>query len=223
MPDLKSSQINAWIRFPLTRTGLRELDLCIWVREPGDSPLPPQFFTSCETLEVIRLDTNLGLDQVFAMPSYRLPNLKLFHLCASLVSDDDFVTRLVSNCPVLEDLSVEAWRDHVHHTSISSPSLRKLRIRFLISGMGEFDNCDSVAIDAPNLEYFEYLDNLAYHYSIPEMRSLVKARINMNYDLQNEDIQVSYHQLLGFIRPFCNVRHLTLLGCFMEVGWFVSS
>uniref|UniRef100_A0A803MVM0 F-box/LRR-repeat protein 15/At3g58940/PEG3-like LRR domain-containing protein n=1 Tax=Chenopodium quinoa TaxID=63459 RepID=A0A803MVM0_CHEQI len=60
----------------------------------------------CETLEVLKIDVNLCLDLAYIMPSFRLPNLKLLHLCVSFISEDDFVPRLVASCPVLEDLTV---------------------------------------------------------------------------------------------------------------------
>ncbi|KAL2924733.1 hypothetical protein RDABS01_028624 [Bienertia sinuspersici] len=37
-PDLKTTQINAWISFPTTHIDLKELDVRIHVREPGELP-----------------------------------------------------------------------------------------------------------------------------------------------------------------------------------------
>ncbi|KAL2921844.1 hypothetical protein RDABS01_013335, partial [Bienertia sinuspersici] len=88
-PDLKSTQLRMWIFFPLNLCGLTELDLCILVRKPGYAQLPPDIFT-CETLQVLKLEVNLGLDLVFNVPSYCLPNLKLLRLNASSFSHDGF-------------------------------------------------------------------------------------------------------------------------------------
>lgn len=214
LPDLKPTQINAWISFPLTRYGLRELDLCILVREPGDGQLPPEIFT-CETLEVLKLDVNLGLDRVFTMPSYHLPNLKLLYLCASLITEDGFLPRLVYSCPLLEDLTFEAWWNNVHYTAIDSPSLRRLCLR--IHKLDTLSNTDIVVIHTPNLEYFEYFDNLALHYSIPIMHCLVKADLEIPFILEYEKLEVSFQQILSLIRPLSYVPHLSLIGCFMEV------
>uniref|UniRef100_A0A803LEH5 F-box domain-containing protein n=1 Tax=Chenopodium quinoa TaxID=63459 RepID=A0A803LEH5_CHEQI len=56
LPHLKSPQLNTWISYPLTLCGgLRELDLCILVREPGDGQLPPAIFTRSQ-LCIVLLD-----------------------------------------------------------------------------------------------------------------------------------------------------------------------
>ncbi|KMT11561.1 hypothetical protein BVRB_5g108780 [Beta vulgaris subsp. vulgaris] len=85
LPDLKVAHVDAWISFPLTFCGLRELDLCILLRNPGDALLPPAIFT-CKTLEVLKLEVNIGLDEVITMPSYCLPSLKLLLLSMSFIS-----------------------------------------------------------------------------------------------------------------------------------------
>ncbi|XP_021736531.1 F-box/LRR-repeat protein At1g55660-like, partial [Chenopodium quinoa] len=125
LPDLKPPRLYAWISYPLTLCGLRELDLSILVSEPGDSQLPPAIFT-CETLEVLKLEVNIGLDHVFTMPTYRLPNLKSLLLSASVISDDGFLTRLVSSCPVLEDLTFKPSMNVAKIFAITSSSLRRL-------------------------------------------------------------------------------------------------
>uniref|UniRef100_A0A803LJ08 At1g61320/AtMIF1 LRR domain-containing protein n=1 Tax=Chenopodium quinoa TaxID=63459 RepID=A0A803LJ08_CHEQI len=148
------------------------------------------------------------------MPSFRLPNLKLLHLRAALISNDYFVTRLLSSCPLLEDLTVEACWDCVHTTSISSPSLRRLCIRK--HELDIYENSAFVSIHTPNLEYFEYYDNLALQYSIPNMDWLVKADINIGNDLLEEEFEESCWQMLNFIRPLSNVQHLSLTGSCTE-------
>lgn len=85
LPDLKVARVDAWMSFPLTFCGLRELDLCILLRNPGDAQLPPAIFT-CKTLEVLKLQVNIGLDEVITMPSYCLPSLKLLLLSMSFIS-----------------------------------------------------------------------------------------------------------------------------------------
>uniref|UniRef100_A0A803LIC2 F-box/LRR-repeat protein 15/At3g58940/PEG3-like LRR domain-containing protein n=1 Tax=Chenopodium quinoa TaxID=63459 RepID=A0A803LIC2_CHEQI len=120
-PDLKSTQINAWISFAITRISLKELDLQIRIREPGE--LPPAIFM-CETLEVLKIDVNLGLDQASTMPSFRLPDLKLLYLFGTIINDHGFLPRLISSCPLLEDLRVEVfWTLNISSLSLRSGSL----------------------------------------------------------------------------------------------------
>ncbi|XP_056690897.1 F-box/LRR-repeat protein At4g14103-like [Spinacia oleracea] len=219
LPDLNPTQINAWISFPFTAPScggvtLRELELCINVREPGHSQLPPEIFT-CQTLEVLKLDVNLGLDLAYTMPSFHLPNLKLLDLRLSFISEESFVSRLVSSCPLLQDLTVIAWFNHIHSMTISSTSLKRLCLDIYMLE-NEFDNTDFVRIHTPNLEYFKYSDNLALHYSIPNMDRLVKADILMGSNSQMGTLEESTKQVLNFIKPLSNVQHLYLFGCCTE-------
>ncbi|KMT18270.1 hypothetical protein BVRB_2g024350 [Beta vulgaris subsp. vulgaris] len=169
-PDLNFTLVKAWICFPIARYGLRELDLHIHLRQSDDCQLPTEIFT-CETLEVLKIDVNLGLDQVSTMPSFNLPNLKKLHLSASLFPDDGLVSRLVSSCPLLEDLTAKGWWKDGQSTIISSPSLRRLALT-IERDTCELDNPDFVLIQTPNLEHLDYADNLALHYSVPSMQSL---------------------------------------------------
>ncbi|KAL2928289.1 hypothetical protein RDABS01_000929 [Bienertia sinuspersici] len=159
-PDLKATQINAWISLPLTRCGLRELDFRIYVKEEGGMQLSSEIFT-CETLEVLKLNVNLSLDRVAAMPSFRLPNLKLLALLAIIIPEGDLVTRLVSSCPLLEDLTVIARWNRASFISISSPSLRRFCFEVWNEQTG-VSSRDFVHIHAPKLEYLKFFDDLLY-------------------------------------------------------------
>ncbi|KAL2936278.1 hypothetical protein RDABS01_023656 [Bienertia sinuspersici] len=215
-PDLKSAQINAWVSFPLTCCGIKELDLRIRVREAvgdvHDPPqLPPEIF-KCATLEVLKLSVNLGLDQVSAMPSFGVPNLKILFLAANFPKDD-LLTRLVSSCPLLEDLTVKSTWNHARFVSISSPSLRKLCL-YVSEKIHENIYSDFVLIDTPYLEYLEYASSLASHYSVTNMAYLVKARIMLD---PNESLsEVSSLVTLNLLRSLSNVQHLVLRGSYLE-------
>uniref|UniRef100_A0A803M6C9 F-box/LRR-repeat protein 15/At3g58940/PEG3-like LRR domain-containing protein n=1 Tax=Chenopodium quinoa TaxID=63459 RepID=A0A803M6C9_CHEQI len=95
------------------------------------------------------------------MSSYRLPNLKLLLLYATFIAEDDFLSRLVSSCPVLEDLKFKSLTNHVNITAITSTSLRRLCLHMHKCSDFDEDNTDFVLINTPNLEYLEYYDNLA--------------------------------------------------------------
>lgn len=205
LPDLKSTQLNAWISFALARCGLKELDLCLHLKDRSHIQLPPEIFT-CETLEVLKLDINIGLDQVFDMPSFRLPNLKRFHLYAESISKDEFLTSLVSSCPLLEELSVEALWICGCNISISSTSLRRLCLRF-------YNSTVFLRIHTPNLLDLKYTDNLVLEYSVTNMNYLVKAHINIFSTIR----RVYCLDILSLIRSFSNVQHLCLIISSSEV------
>ncbi|KAL2939528.1 hypothetical protein RDABS01_033687 [Bienertia sinuspersici] len=210
-PDLKSriTRIKAWISFPLNCSGLKELDLRIPVKEPGKScQLPPEIFT-CETLEVLKLDIDLRLDYASTMPFFHLPNLKLLELHVLSIPGDGFMPRLISSCPLLEDLTVDVFWDRVYYINISSPSLRRLCYNVLKPSYG---STDSVLIDTPNLEYLKYTGALALQYSISSMECLVKAEVWLIKELTMRTQEASCQQMLRFIRPLSNVQHLELSG-----------
>ncbi|XP_010686882.1 F-box/LRR-repeat protein At4g14103-like [Beta vulgaris subsp. vulgaris] len=166
----------SWLRFQ-QKAGREippalQLDLRIHVREAGGMQLPSEIFTS-ETLEVLKLDVNLGLDQLSTIPSFCLPNLKLLVILATVIPDDVVVTRLVSSCPLLEDLTVEFRWNCANSVSISSPSLWRLHLS-VFNEIDESHSNDFVLIHTSNLEYLEYYDDLTQNYSITNMDCLVK-------------------------------------------------
>ncbi|XP_074303177.1 F-box/LRR-repeat protein At4g14103-like [Silene latifolia] len=170
-PYTDPARLNAWISFPLTHLGLRELDLSFHVREPLEYQLPAGLF-ACQSLQVLKLDSNLQLNAEIS--TICLPNLKLLHLHCFYIVENDFVTRLVSSCPSLEDLAIAycLW-DQLDLLDISSRSLRKLVL--IIWNDDEENNSDLTHIDTPNLQYFHYSDNLAIQYCITDMNALVKC------------------------------------------------
>uniref|UniRef100_A0A803LEI5 F-box domain-containing protein n=1 Tax=Chenopodium quinoa TaxID=63459 RepID=A0A803LEI5_CHEQI len=216
-PDLKFPLLNILIGFPLSHHGLRELDLRIQVRKPGEDQLPSEIFT-CDTLEALKLDVNLGLHQVFTMPFFHLPKLKLFHFTTSIVSEKDFLNKLVSSCPLLEDLTVQAWWKDFPFTTVSSPSLRRLCLK-LYQRLTE-ENSNSLHINTPNLKSLDYYGNLAVHYDIQNMQRLVKADININnvgYTSVSQEVDDPLQRTLSLIRPLSIVQHLSLAGLYVQI------
>ncbi|XP_021736748.1 F-box/FBD/LRR-repeat protein At5g56420-like [Chenopodium quinoa] len=211
--DLEFTHLEKWISFPLTFSGLRELDLCILVKKPDEAQLPPAIFT-CETLEVLKLQVNIGLDQVITMPVYRLPNLKQLLLLTSFIPDDDLLPRLVSSCPSLEDLTFQALPNHTLKKIIYPTSLRRLcmymnRLESIAS-----DNNDLVHFSYPDSECLEFMDNSRCMCSIPKIPSFVKEALTFPEILLYEEIQFSCKQISTLLKPLSYVQHLSLLGWF---------
>ncbi|XP_074319205.1 F-box/LRR-repeat protein At4g14103-like [Silene latifolia] len=201
-PHMDPSHLNAWISFPLTRTWIKEIDLCIHIR--NYCQLPPQLFT-CQALEVLKLDVSLDLSLVSNLPTFLLPNLKVFHLNAINFNLGDIVSRIVSSCPLLEEVDVYGWWVLADYITISSPSLRTLHIF-----INNDDSCASklVIIDTPNLQYFSYADDLASSYSITPMNALVDAAIDISNANQNPER--SFPVILSLVRAAHNVQRLSL-------------
>ncbi|XP_074266434.1 F-box/LRR-repeat protein At4g14103-like [Silene latifolia] len=216
-PHLEPSRLNAWLSYPLALLGLKELDLSFHLRNPSDHRLPPQLFVS-QSLEVLKLDSNLHLDAA-EFSHISLPTLKLLHLHSFLIVQDDLITKLVSCCPSFEDLSVAycLWNQG-DGLAISSHSLRRLEL--IILKCDEIKNSGLVLIDTPCLQYLQYVDNLAFRYSITNMNDLVQADLAVEASLLNNPDQISLQVQLSLVRMLSNVHHLSLLDCFIETMYY---
>ncbi|XP_074317879.1 F-box/LRR-repeat protein At4g14103-like [Silene latifolia] len=213
-PNSEATMLNAWICFPLSRCGVREIELFIHVSSPGD--LPSAVFT-CETLEVLKLDTNLNFELVSNMSSFRLPNLKVLELHSIIIPEDDFLGRLVSNCPSLQELCIDCRWEYGESVVISSPSLQKLVL--LINRDLDTDFviyvCEHLNIDTPNLQYFEFKDMLARRNSVTSIKALVQASINIDHDWGPSERR--FREMLNLVQAVCNVQHLSLTSSSLKV------
>ncbi|KAK9741415.1 hypothetical protein RND81_03G103900 [Saponaria officinalis] len=216
--NLEPARLNMWISYPLAYSSLTELDLSFHLSNPDDFVIPVGIFT-CRSLEVLKLDSNLEIDDN-EFPLICLPNLKLLHLRSFVFTDDVFLTRLVSSCPDLKDLSItycSAWPD-LHRLTISSCSLRRLVLDVWNYVTDDIHRGD-VLIDTPNLEYFDYDDFLATSYSV-HMNGLAKTCIRIVTQLVHLDGDTCFRSQLSLVTAFSHVQHLSLLGYCVENVYF---
>ncbi|XP_074284312.1 F-box/LRR-repeat protein At4g14103-like [Silene latifolia] len=215
------ARLYAWISYPLAQCSLRELDLSFHVRNSSECKLPPEIFTH-QSLEVLRLDINLEIinGNNNEIPVICLPNLKLLHFRSFVFTEDDFLTRLVSNCPVLEDLSIKCWWIKADRLIITSNSLRRF-VFVILKYHNEEKNSELVHINTPNLQYFKYEDMLAFNY-ILHLNSLVEACIDVRRPLQFDNFDTSFRKQLSLLRALSNIKHLTLLGWSIEGFYYAA-
>ena len=122
--DDNLDSVYSWICIALERR-VQELDLHLLI--DWGVELPPMFFI-CKTLVVVKLSCALFLD---IPTTVWLPSLKALHLKSVEYSDDDSIQKLLSGCPVLEELVIEREeRDNQWVVNVSNPSLKILRIFF---------------------------------------------------------------------------------------------
>ncbi|PPS03481.1 hypothetical protein GOBAR_AA17181 [Gossypium barbadense] len=163
--------------------------------------LPALLFT-CHSLVTLKL---VAVGSEITVPSdVCLGNLKTLQLRnASFVGDS--IHRLISNCHVLEDLAfIHCDSDYLREVNIQSPSLKRLVLDF---DLGESGNLDYVVvINAPNLVYFQYTDAVVEGYTLTNMKSLEKARLNI-CENDSIDCETSATHLIQGIR---SVRSLSL-------------
>ncbi|XP_074268315.1 F-box/LRR-repeat protein At4g14103-like [Silene latifolia] len=213
-PDLQPSRLKKWISYPLAHRGLKELDLSFHVSNPSDCRLPHQLF-ACHFLEVLKLDSNLNLDGT-EISLISLPNLKRLHLYSFLIFRDAFLTKLISRCPSLEELECAYCRLISGRLTVSSKSLRKLVLIIFKSCPDDERNSELVVIDTPNLQYFQYWDNVANHYSISYMNALVEANLRIGLPSATDSAKISYRKQLSLLRLVSYAPHLSLTGYHLE-------
>lgn len=172
--------IGLWLRIAINRH-IRELTL-----ECGEIliHLPLRLLT-CETLVILKLkgwiDLNIPL-------TASLPSLKTLHIVLLRKSNYESFSRLLSNCPVLDDLTVEQRRSSdMSKLNISVPSLQRLSVRTVAeseNGMRNFIDdkyIPKVSINVPSLKYLN-IDDRGNDFDVinKKLHQVVEARIKAN-------------------------------------------
>ncbi|KAM5569310.1 F-box/LRR-repeat protein, partial [Rosa sericea] len=185
--------------------------------------LPRRVF-SCKTLEVLKVDSNC-ITYPPTNPGC-FPSLKFADIKATN-RDNSSMRKLFCNCPVLEELRIDANR-YFYDTelSISAPELRTLRTSISVD----------ISINAPKLENLVVYSSGFTKYILQNAKCLVKANIkhigyikkNLSPDLLNratallagvssvEYLHISGPNLVACSLPnFSNLKQLKLIlfGC----------
>ncbi|CAL9232309.1 unnamed protein product [Arabidopsis halleri] len=186
---LKPEDIRMWVVIAVSRY-VRKLEIYISHHREKQNILPSSLYT-CNSLVVLKLSGGILLD---VPRMVCLPSLKTLELTDVIFFNDASLQRLLSNCPVLEDLVVNFFRRHddMVKFTVIVPSLRRLS---LYIGC----NCEFV-IDTPSLEYFKLVDRSNSHsYLIENMPKLMEA-----------DIDVTFTDIKSLIGSITSVKQLTI-------------
>uniref|UniRef100_A0A803LEP7 F-box/LRR-repeat protein 15/At3g58940/PEG3-like LRR domain-containing protein n=1 Tax=Chenopodium quinoa TaxID=63459 RepID=A0A803LEP7_CHEQI len=151
-PDVNGNK--SWIEFALLK-GVSELDIFTY---RFNSSVTQQLFM-CATLVVLKLHAKSEMK--LPDESYFLPNLKFLQLEFAKFPVNFPLTRLISGCPMLEDLVLEGGWEDFNVINISSPTLINLTLDFISFGYQYDRPTTDVLLDLPNLLHFNYEDHLA--------------------------------------------------------------
>ncbi|CAA7062535.1 unnamed protein product [Microthlaspi erraticum] len=175
-----TDDLTTWIRIGIARR-VRELEIIrsLDAYDYGEFNLPQCLYTF-EKLVVLKLYGWIVLD---VPTTVCLPSLKSLHLLCVEYKDEESHRRLLSSCPVLEELVL----DHCENISppclyVVVPSLQ----RFSFIG-GTYDGHDDtnvkVVLNAPYLKYLNIVDNFAIGLSCltEDMPEIVEANVNVVY------------------------------------------
>ncbi|KAL0877175.1 hypothetical protein Bca101_026880 [Brassica carinata] len=160
----------------------------------------PSIFYVCGTLETLIL---CRLHLVDVPPNGSLSCVKTLRLLSVRFSRDESVQKLLSICPVLEELVVRrSGYSNVEIFTISVPSLTTLSIDYLRVG-AQPAGVHGFVIDTPSLRYLNIRDRHSNYLLFTNMPELVKA-----------NVEVVCNQSESLIGSLASVRHLSLCSQF---------
>ncbi|XP_010476690.1 PREDICTED: putative FBD-associated F-box protein At5g56440 [Camelina sativa] len=200
--------IETWIRIAISR-GVRDLKITRYFHGSGSgtiypvlNPVPfPRSLYTCETLVTLNLEADFTVNDVPLTICFR--SLKKLILLLVKLSSDDPVHRILSGCPVLEDLRlVRGNNDYVKSFTIAVPSLQRL---IVVDGGVQVPGDDDVGfvIKVPSLKSLFVLSRCRGFGSLVKMPDLVKAEIMLNHGDSNKFMGclTSTKQLFLCLRP----------------------
>ncbi|CAH8272836.1 unnamed protein product [Arabidopsis lyrata] len=177
-----------WVLVVVSRY-IRELKIYSSHYEEKQNILPSSLYT-CKSLVFLKLDGGILLD-VPRMVS--LPSLKTLELKDVIFFNEASLQRLLSNCPVLEDLLVALYyHENMEKLTVIVPSLHRLSLYI-------WYNCEFF-IDTPSLEYFTLADRSnSSSYLIENMPKLMEAYVI-----------VTFADIKSLIGSITSVKRLTI-------------
>ncbi|KAL1212811.1 putative FBD-associated F-box protein [Cardamine amara subsp. amara] len=183
-PLSSTDDITTWITTAISRR-VRELEIHRSLKGDGAYlfKLPQCLYTS-EKLVVLKLYKSILLDVPVEVS---LPSLKSLYLVSVIYIDEESHRRLLTACPVLEELVIDKSENYPVALSLSVviPSLQRLSIvdalQFRSSVKRDTWYENKVVINVPSLKYLSYVDIYDYGHvcSSENMPELVEANVKL--------------------------------------------
>uniref|UniRef100_A0A2N9F900 F-box domain-containing protein n=1 Tax=Fagus sylvatica TaxID=28930 RepID=A0A2N9F900_FAGSY len=184
---------------------LKELDLQVCPRQPFY--LPSSLFSYAKTLVALKLT---GYNIVLNPPSsssVSFPSLMNLHLQSVKFANHDSFSRLISCCPVLQDLSMETKTTYPindDNFKIIVPTLKRLHLTMKHSSY-------KLVINAPILEYIYFRGILGKEVLLENLSNLVEAVLDIYLEFEAIDDTEDYGNcVLAFIRALYSIKSLHL-------------
>ncbi|CAL9219019.1 unnamed protein product [Arabidopsis halleri] len=205
--SIEPEDIHFWVSLAIYKN-VRELCLKLFYFGERQTKLPSSLY-NCESLVILTLKDEILVD---VPGTVCLPSLKTLFLRRVTYSDENSLHRLLSNCPVLEDLVVERDEvDNLGKMSVIVKSLQRLTLKMSIAC-----DLDGLMMNTPSLKYFKVTDERLdshgdsdsprYAYSFEAMPKLEEA-----------DFLLTFQNIKKCFRSFTSVKRLSLcLGVYKE-------
>ncbi|CAN6909630.1 unnamed protein product [Brassica oleracea] len=210
--------ISEWITTAVDLRGIQHLDVEIQNPMYVIDFTPASVYKS-RTLVSLKL-RHVRVRNLFEVDVVSLPCLKI--LCLENVCYGKegalSVEKLISGCPVLEDLDlVRKCNDLVKTLRVRSQSLKMFRLDFR-SGMGGGDEYE-VEVDAPGLEYMSFKDSQSDRIVVKNLSSLVKIDVDSEFNVKfgdSEDLTKS-DTIRDFLTGVSTVRQMIISEPTLEI------
>ncbi|KAK6134285.1 hypothetical protein DH2020_031975 [Rehmannia glutinosa] len=200
MDNCEDYEFETWITIAIARN-VQNLD----IRLDHQLMLPRCLFT-CKTLVNLTLFNCVGIP---SSGSVSLPSLKKLDFYFVRYQVDKVLPRLLSCCPVLEELIIDGIvdKDLVCY-DIFSPTIKVLKVFPWYNGLGNDHNVE-IKINAPALRYLQLLDCVCKQISAQMLTSLIQADI-VCCCFHDGRRDYYYQPVVKFIDSLCNVKYLKL-------------
>ena len=197
--DCDPIHVDKWVSTAIT-SFLEKLTLNICPHLPFD--IPSTLFNYCKTLVDLRLHGNIIVDP--PPSSLGFLSLKILHLLGVQYANHDSFSRFLTCCPILEYLCLEVIEmDEECNFIITLPTLKRLDLNML-------DFLYKLEINAPALEYLEFVGFLHKVVLLENLSNLVKAVLFVSYDSEVSDTEDYGNRVMDFIRALYSVKSLHL-------------
>ncbi|KAE8696850.1 hypothetical protein F3Y22_tig00110637pilonHSYRG00081 [Hibiscus syriacus] len=181
--------LETWISSAIKRNA-QELKLS-FCSSPGPLVRFPDHVFVCRTLVCQKLFDDVVVD---VPANVCFQSLKILQLDRVQYANDGSLKKLLSSCPILEDLIVErTWNDGILVLDINVTSLKRINVQRLSFGTG----CHKVLINAPLLERIELLDTTIWDFRVEDLSNVVEAIIDVR-------------AVPVLIKEMCNVKFLSV-------------
>ncbi|KAF8116764.1 hypothetical protein N665_0014s0028 [Sinapis alba] len=174
--------------FPNIRSNLLEMTINLNYYYSYYTPITfPNNLNVFKTLLVLKLQGRIVLDVVDSPVCF--PSLKILHLtCVNFRWEESF-TRLLSCCPVLEDLFLQRLCSRGRFLfNMSVPSLQRLSITSEPAYYGSDE--PKLEISTPCLKYLKIFDRKGYYNFLEDMPKLVEADVSVDMSKNEKLIRV---------------------------------
>ncbi|KAJ0266961.1 putative FBD-associated F-box protein [Hirschfeldia incana] len=140
--------------------------------------LPRSLYTASRTLVTLKLQNSV-LVNASSETTVSFPSLKTLSLVSMKYPGDDFISKLLSSCPVLEDLFVVKCRgDNVACLVVRVPSLKFLTVHTTVQVEYHLE----LVLDVPSLEFLDIADYTDGFCVVENsMPKVVEAHLNVTY------------------------------------------